>query len=136
MPQDRASGAAGRAFGLMMGRGLAKLLGARLLRANGNEVRWKDKIAVIKSCATDTDQIGITVTMLPRLEVILAGFQDDSDHVDVFELDAEKFRAAMYDSRSAAGANLQMVRRRYAEAEGKQIARFSMTEIRREASEA
>lgn len=136
MPQDRASGAAGRDFGLMMGRGLARLLGARLLRANANEVRWKDRVAVIKSCAPGTDQIGVTVTMLSRLEVILAGFQDESDHVDVFELDADKFRAAMYDSRSAAGANLQMVRRRYAEAEGRQIARFSMTDVRREAGDA
>jgi hypothetical protein len=114
----------------MMGRGLAKLLDAPRRRQNSNEVTWKGAAAVIKSCAPATDQIGVTITMLPRLTYILAGFEDDKGQVQVWELDAAKFRAAMYDSRSQAGPKLQMVRRRYAEKEGRPVARFNIAAIR------
>ena len=69
--------------------------------------------------------------MLLRLEVILAAFEDDHGQMQVFELDAAKFRAAMYDSRSAAavGGRVKMVSRAYAKAQGRPVARYARDQV-------
>ena len=69
--------------------------------------------------------------MLPRLEVILAAFEDDHEQMQVFELDAAKFREAMYDSRSAAavGGRVKMVSRAYAQAQGRPVARYASRQV-------
>ena len=68
--------------------------------------------------------------MLPRLDCILAAFEDGQGQVQVYELDAPKFRAAMYDSRSAGAAGkVKLVTKAYALSEGKLRARFSMAEV-------
>lgn len=127
--QDRASGAAGRQYGLTMARGLARILKADKLSQISNEVHWRGAVAVIKCCKPGTDQIGVTAAMLPRLTFVLGAFEDERGQVSVWELDAAKFREAMYDSRSAAGARLQMIRRRYAEEEGKLVGHFSAADV-------
>lgn len=126
MPQDRESGAAGRDYGLRMARGLAKLMGAERLSQTSNEVRWNGKRAVIKSCSPANDSFGVTAAMPPRLDVILAGFEDDQGEVQVWELDARKFETAMRDSRSsgAIGGRVKLVRKRFALTEGRPVARF------------
>jgi hypothetical protein len=131
MPQDRETGAAGREYGLKMARGIAKCMGVSMHRAGSNEVRWQDGLAVIKSCRPATSSFGVTASMLSRLDTILAAFEDDHGEVQVWALSAAKFRAAMYDSRSAAsaGGRVKMVARSYALREGRPVARFSRVEL-------
>lgn len=114
-----------------MGRALAKLLGADRISQASNEVVWQGKRAVIKSCRPGTSSFGVTSTMLPRLQSILAGFEDERGEVQVWELDAGKFKAAMYDSRSASavGGKVKLVTRSYARTEGRAVGRFTKAEI-------
>ncbi len=59
------------------------------------------------------------------------GFEDEGGEVQVWELPAAKFRAAMYDSRStaASGGRAKMVAKGYALREGRPIARFTRLEL-------
>lgn len=131
MPQDRETGAAGRDYGLRLARGVARCMGLEMLRKGSNEVRWRDGLAVIKSCRPGTSSFGVTAAMLQRLDAILAAFEDDDGEVQVWALPAEKFRSAMYDSRSlaSAGGRVKMVARSFAMREGQPVARFSRLEL-------
>lgn len=131
MPQDSKTGAAGREYGLKMARAIARCMDLQMQRPGSNEVRWRDGLAVIKSCRPDTSSFGVTSTMLPRLDAILAAFEDDHGEVQVWALPAEKFRSAMYDSRSlaSAGSRVKMVKRSFAMREGQPVARFSRLEL-------
>lgn len=114
-----------------MARGVARCMGIEILRAGSNEVRWRDGLAVIKSCRSGTSSFGVTASMLLRLDTILAAFEDDHGEVQVWTLPAEKFRSAMYDSRSRAsvGGRVKMVARSFAMREGQPVARFSRLEL-------
>ncbi len=59
-----------------MGAALAKLIGAKKLSANSNEVIIETHRAVIKACAPGNDSIGVTGTMFPRLQEIYGAFED------------------------------------------------------------
>ena len=130
MPQDRASGAAGRAYGLLMGRVIANLLGAEQLKVGANEARWQGKRVVIKACAIGNASFGITEAMLERLDDALLAAEREDGSVVVTSLPVDRFRATMRDSRSA-GANgrVKLVSRQFAEREGTRVARFSSAEI-------
>ena len=69
--------------------------------------------------------------MLPRLDVILAALEDERGEVQVWELAASKFRVSMYDSRSASaiGGKVKLVRRSYAEREGRLVRRFKVSDV-------
>lgn len=131
MPQDRNSGAGGRNYGFRMARAVAHCMGLDLRRAGSNEVRWREGAAVIKSCGPGTPAFGVTASMLPRLDTILAAFEDDRGDVQVYELSTEKFRVAMYDSRStgAVGGRVKMISKSSAMRDGRLIARLSQPEL-------
>lgn len=128
---DRQTGAAGREYGLRMARNIARSMGLEMVRRGPNEVRWRDGLAVIKSCRPGTSSFGVTAAMLARLDAILAALEDEEGEVQVWELSAAKFRSAMYDSRSAAaaGGRVKMVPKAYALREGHPVARFSRLEL-------
>ena len=131
MPQDRESGAAGREYGLRTGRGLAKLMGLKKLSGTSNEVVWNGQPAVIKACNPGTSSIGITASMLPRLETVLVAVEDDHRRVQVWALPATRFRADMYDSRStgSVGGRVKMLARSIITQEGRPIGRYGRVEI-------
>ena len=131
MPQNRESGAAGAEYGHRMAQALTKLLVAEKIASGSNEVVWQGRRAVIKSCRPRTSSFGVTATMLPRLDSVLAALEDDDGIVQVWELDAGKFRQAMRDSLSvsAAGGKVKLVSRAYALAEGRLRAKFTKQQI-------
>lgn len=131
MPQDRTTGAAGRDYGLRTARGIARLLGLHLTRPGSNEVEWRGRRAVIKSCGPGTSSFGVTRAMLPRLESILVVLEDERGAAQVWELPVSEFRAAMYDSRSlaATGGRVKMVARSYVLQEGRPVARFERAQV-------
>lgn len=89
MNQDRESGAAGRAYGLRMGRVLAALMGAEKLSEHSNEVIWNGRRAALKACAPRNDTFGVTAVMLARLDDIMAGFENEKGDVEVWRMSAE-----------------------------------------------
>lgn len=130
MPQDRASGAAAAAYGLEMGRALAKLLGASPLRAGSNEVRWNHRQAVIKSCREANTSFGITTAMLERLDVALVAIEDRTGAYDVYEFPVDRFRAKMRDSMSGrADGKVKLLARSEVERQGRTVARYSAAQI-------
>lgn len=137
MTQDQASGAAGNEYGRRTGRGIAKLMGLRMLAPGSNEVAWENGRAVIKACRPRTATFGVTASMLPRLETILAALEDDQGQVQVWALPAAKFSAAMRDSRSnsAVGGRVKLAPKTIAAAEGRPVARFTRLEIEMAAGE-
>ncbi|KSB88090.1 hypothetical protein AS593_23775 [Caulobacter vibrioides] len=113
-----------------MAKAVAQVMGLTLLRPGSNEVRWRDGLAVIKSCGPGTSSFGVTVKMLPRIDAILAAFEAETGRVEVFELPTAAFRAAMYDSRSSGAAGrVKMVSRTFAKTRGVSIAHFSRDEL-------
>jgi hypothetical protein len=131
MPQDRESGAKGRAYGLRSAKGVAKLMGLTRPNNASNEVFWEGQRAVIKSCRPATSSFGVTASMLPRLDTILAALEDDRGQVQVWALPAADFGKAMYDSRSSAavGGRVKLVKRSLAMERGRPVARFTRAEI-------
>lgn len=131
MPQDRTTGAAGRDYGLRTAKGVARLLGLELARPGSNEVEWRGRRAVIKSCRPGTSSFGVTRAMLPRLASILVALEDEHGAVQVWDLPTAAFRAVMYDSRShaAAGGRVKMVARSYVLQEGRPVARFERAQV-------
>jgi len=130
MPQDQATGAAAAAYGLEMGRALASLLGARLLRRGSNEVQWGDVRAVIKSCRAANTSFGITAAMLNRLDIALVAIEDQFGAYDVYEFSVARFRAGMRDSLSGrADGSVKLLARSEVQRHGRAIARFSASEL-------
>lgn len=65
-----------------------------------NEVVWKDGRAVVKCCGPRTGSIGVTATMLNRLNAVLAALQQRNGDVEIIELSIADFKANMSESRS------------------------------------
>ena len=130
LPQTRESGAAAAAYGRAMGRALACLLGARLVRNGSNEVEWDGRRGVIKSCRLANTSFGITAAMLYRLDVALVAIEDRLGAYDIYELGIGRFRERMRDSRSGpADGRVQLLSRVEAERHGRRIGRFTALEI-------
>jgi hypothetical protein len=132
MTQDRASGAAGREYGLRMGRKLAALLDARPVSAHSNEVVLSNgRRAVIKACSPTNDSFGVTAKMLPRLDEILVAVESDRGDVEIWRLSPDKFRVAMRESPSAAsrGADTKLARKRFAITNGVAAGSFTKAQL-------
>lgn len=131
MGQDRASGAAGREYGLKMGRAMASLLGAQRVSPTSNEILLDGRRGVIKACAPANDSFGVTAKMLERLQDIYGALEDDTGAVDVWRLTPDQFRSCMRDSPSAAsrGGDAKLIRKRMAVERGHFVRRFSAAEI-------
>lgn len=136
MTQDRASGAAGREYGLRMGRKLAALLGAKRLSEHSNEVELRDgRRAVIKCGSPTNDSFGVTAKMLPRLDEILVAVESDQGDVELWRLLPHQFRLTMRESPSAAsrGADTKLVRKRFVTTNGVGIESFTREQLEAEA---
>jgi hypothetical protein len=131
MGQDRESGAAGRTYGLNMGRRIAELLGAVKVRANSNEVTWASRRAVIKAAKPKNDSIGVTAAMLPRLDDIYGAFEDENGNVDLWKIAPALFERLSRDSPSARnrGTDTRLVRKRDILEQGTLVRRFSKGEL-------
>lgn len=128
MVQTRESGAAAAQMGRMRAKGLTKLLGAHSLSEASNLVMYDGKRAVIKSCRPETSSIGITPTMEPTLDILLAAFEDKFGDIQVVRAFMSDVRKVMYDGVQRR-TPLKMVRRADIERLGRPIARFKVREI-------
>jgi hypothetical protein len=92
---------------------------------------WNGTRAVIKACSPTTNSLGVTSTMLPRLEFILAAIETNAGLVELWALPQPEFCAAMYDSqsKSAVGGKVKLARRSLAIEKGSHIGAYSRAAI-------
>lgn len=128
MTQDRKSGAKAAEMGHRRAKGLAILLNAVSLSEQSNEVMFDGKRAVIKSCSPTTSSIGITPSMAPTLELVLAALEDKFGDVQIVRADMKDLRRVMYDGVQR-NTTLKMIKRSDIEKLGRPIARFSVEKI-------
>ena len=86
MPQDRLTGAIANKFGKETAAKIAKLLGAKKVSINSNEVQYKGKRMVIKCAHLKNFYIGVTLKMLKRIDLIIAAFENEDGGFDLYEL--------------------------------------------------
>jgi hypothetical protein len=102
--QDRVSGAAGNKFGHTMAPRVAAAIGATMLGPGTNEATWNGRRVVIKCAGGSTSAVGVTHTMLARLDSVVAAFQRSESDFEVFEMRADVFASQMRASRSSGSA--------------------------------
>jgi len=74
-----------------------QLLDAVSVEKGSNLARWRDELVVIKNCSPGTTSIGITPTMDPKVDALLAGLEDKRGDVQVIRVPAAEYRRVMYD---------------------------------------
>lgn len=99
MVQDQASGAAANRWGHQTARKIAKRVGATMVTSTSNEA-----ILGTKHAARRTVNLGVTVKMLARLDIIVAALQLDDGSFELRSLPVRVFRAQMRGTRSKGSA--------------------------------
>lgn len=102
--QDRNSGAAGNDFGHTVAPKIAAAIGATMLGRSTNEATWNNRRVVIKCAGPSTSSVGVTRTMLTRLDSVVAAFQRSKGEFEIFEMRSDVFANQMRESRSSGSA--------------------------------
>jgi hypothetical protein len=102
--QDRQSGAAGNQFGHTIAPKIAAAIGATMLGPGTNEATWDARRIVIKCAGPQTSAVGVTHTMLARLDSVVAAFQRPQGEFEIFEMRPDVFASQMRGSRSSGSA--------------------------------
>jgi hypothetical protein len=100
MPQDKDTGAAGDAFGRDTARKVAKAIGATMARPGSNEADRAGRRIVIKCAKAGNNQVGVTYSMLARLDAVIAAFQRSDSRFDLYELASAVYQQQMSPTRS------------------------------------
>ncbi len=120
MAQDRASGSAAAKWGKQTARALAQKLGATNLTERSNECLLDGQRVVIKCANPKNDRVGVTFSMLERLDAVLGAFQRDDGAFDLWSLTPAVFKEHMRDTRSRASiGRVGLVRRDVFKSKGK-----------------
>lgn len=90
MGQNEITGRAGHHFGHEMAIKVARFLDTELLSPKSNEITLDGELFVIKSAKLKTSSIGITVTMLGRLQGIIAAFENDAGGYNIYKLEFKR----------------------------------------------
>lgn len=90
MGQNEITGRAGHHFGHEMALKVARFLDTGLLSPKSNEITLDGELFVIKSAKLKTSSIGITVTMLGRLQGIIAAFENDAGGYNLYKLEFKR----------------------------------------------
>jgi hypothetical protein len=122
MAQDRASGAAAAEWGKRTARALAEKLGATKPTGNSNECLLEGSRVVIKCAGPATQSVGVTFSMLDRLDAVVGAFQRDDGAFEVWSLAPAVFKQYMRDTRSrGSGGRVGLVERQVFQAKGKAL---------------
>lgn len=122
MVQTTQSGAAANTFGRETAPKIAREIGAAMTGPQSNEAILDGKHVVIKCAGKHTTSIGVTYTMLKKLDAVIGAFQHKTGAYQVFSLPAAVFAANARDSASAsAHGRVGLVTKKVFEAEGKLI---------------
>lgn len=98
--QNRDTGAAANEFGHDMAARVARFLGTKLLSNKSNEVVLHGKRVVIKSARWKVPKIGVSLSMLSRVDEIIAALQEKSGDYTLYRVNPQWYRKQMIPSRS------------------------------------
>jgi hypothetical protein len=121
MPQDRDSGAAASKWGHETAKKIAKAIGATIPSHGSNECMLDGDRIVIKCARPDTNQVGVTYNMLPRLKYVLGAFERADGSFDLYALDPASYGLNERETRSRgpSAGRVGKVRRKVFEESGK-----------------
>jgi len=100
MGQNRETGAAANKYGHDMAGEVARLLGTQLLSSKSNEVELLGERLVIKCAHRNVPQIGVSLTMLKRIDGIIAALEDRKGKYTFYRVSPQWYRGNMQVSRS------------------------------------
>jgi hypothetical protein len=127
MTQDRASGAAAREWGIKTARALAEKLGATRPTGSSNECRLEGSRVVIKCAAPATDSVGVTFSMLDRLDAVVGAFQRDDGAFELWSMAPAVFKRHMRDTRSkSAVGRMGLVKRDVFQTKGRALGKVRL----------
>jgi hypothetical protein len=100
MLQTRDSGVEADKFGRANAIKVANFLGTSLISKNSNEIELEGELYVIKSTRRGNNSIGITKTMLKRLNGVVGAFENEKGEYELYKTKLEDFLALQNPSRS------------------------------------
>ena len=100
MKQTRDSGAESDKFGRANSVKVANFLGTSLISKKSNEIELEGDLYVIKSTRRGNNSIGITKTMLKRLNGVVGAFENEKGEYELHKTKIEDFFGSQNPSRS------------------------------------
>jgi hypothetical protein len=100
MPQNQETGARANAWGHEASRNIAKQIGAVSVSATSNEFRYKDKLVTIRCAKKTTTIVGVTYSMMERIESIIGAFENSDGTFQLYEISPQIFKMNMRDSKN------------------------------------
>jgi hypothetical protein len=117
MTQDETSGATANAYGHKTARLIAEKLGALPVSDGCNEFAYEGRLVTIRCARRTTTDVGVTYTMLDRVDGVIGAFEDDDAVYTLIEMTPSLYRMKMRDSKKEGKVGL--VRRRTFEERGR-----------------
>ena len=123
MPQNQRTGAAASAWGRQTARTIASLIGASAPTGSSNRCELDGESIALHCARRSTKSVGVTYTMLERVEKVLGAFEEEDGRFRVLALTPEDFRRNMRPTRStgASAGKVGIVSRTVFEREGKLV---------------
>ena len=100
MTQTKDSGSEANKFGRANAVKVSNFLETSLISKISNEIEFEGDLYVIKSTRRGNNSIGVTKTMLERLNGIIGAFENENGEYELHKLKLEDFFGSKNDSRS------------------------------------
>ena len=100
MPQNQRTGAAASAWGRQTARTIASLIGASAPTVAGNRCEFHREPIALHCARRSTKSVGVTYTMLERVNKVLGAFEEEGGRFRVLALTQDDFRRNMRPTRS------------------------------------
>jgi hypothetical protein len=99
MPQDRDTGARADKYGRETAQLIAKEIGAKPISSNSNEFAYQGRWVTIRCAHRRTADVGVSYSMLRRIDSIIAAFEDKAGEYDLYEMTPALIRTILRDSK-------------------------------------
>jgi hypothetical protein len=100
MPQNQETGAQANAWGHENSRIIAARIGAESISKTSNEFELDGKRVTIRCARKATTIVGVTYTMLDRVEAVIGAFEKSDGSFSLYQISPSVFRANMRDSKN------------------------------------
>lgn len=100
MPQDSKSGARANVYGHKTSRLIAEKIGAVSVSDHSNEFAFEGRLITIRCAQKGNLQVGVTYTMLNRIDAVVAAFEIGKNLYELYEMTPSLYKMYMRDSKN------------------------------------
>ncbi|MFX1487297.1 MAG: hypothetical protein ACFFBS_09435 [Promethearchaeota archaeon] len=100
IPQNRESGARANKYGREYAKIIAAKIGAKSISETSNEFVLQGRKITIRCARHSTNNLGVTYSMLERVDVIYAALEQENGKYDLYEIKPSIFKRNMRETRS------------------------------------